>query len=595
MSRYSHPQLTPGQPTFEGDSSFVGMDMETPRWLLPPGHYAEGRNARSASGALGKRAGTIKPLWANLPAGYPGGILGSGIFNNPNSATKLMMIAAPAGVWKITSGGYPVQLALPAGVSLSGPIEFSQHFNKIHLHQGDRGPTLVWDGNPANGFEILTKAHPEETAITSLVPNTDWSIEFSGRSLFPVDRDRFGVGDENDASSWDATTRNYRANAGTSDTLTGLFPYAGGNLIIGKKSGLDVFKGFMGDLSGVTAEMVTETIGVIARKSWQMLGTLDGLGKASTTRRNDALFLSRRGVMRLSLVDQNSLQASPLPVAATRDATNGRVADPIAPLLRRINWAAAHLSVSGQDGVYYALAFPIDGAPRPNCIAWLNTISDKWEGYDLYDPQGQMQIDNLLAFDYLGEQRLFAVNHRTGTIHLLNEGVEDELAGGRYEIDLDVTTRSYATLGWNATVKRDFKRVVIPVRTSRPQITIEEQTEGAHDSRQLTKASITRDRRKYDSFGRKNYDVTNVNDDAQAPGRQDYSVVLADDEALHLGSNGVALDQKQESVLGGPGGFSTKCRGRSIGYRIRCTEGECEVLGVLVESDGSQREVRQAA
>lgn len=582
MSRYSHTQQTPGQPTFEGDSEFIGMDMEAAAWLLPPGMVALAQNARCAQGHYGKRGGSIKPLWANVN-GFPGGIIGAAIFNNPNGDTKLILIATPATVWKIASGGYPTEVGIPAGQTLSGPVEFTQHFDKVTLHQGDRGPTLEWDGNPANTFVVMTKRHPEVTT-TELAPRVDWSVDFSGRGLFPVGRDRFKVGDYEDHTSVELTTRNFRANAGTADTLTGLFPYLGANLIIGKRSSIDVFKNFRGaDLTETRAEVVNSTIGIIARKTFQMHG------KEAT----DALFMSRRGFFKLSEVDEDRVGAAPIPVGAYR-TDKGRVVDPIAPLLRRIHWEYAHLAVSGIDGPYYVVAFPIDGSTTNNCLAWLNTISNRWEGFDLFAAAGQMQIDELLPFEYNGELRLFAVNKKTSTIHLLNEGKEDELAGGRYEIDMEIITRGYATLGWNATVKRDFKRVVIPVRTWRPSIELEEITEGAHDNRLLTRTPITKDRTKFFAFGKGRYDSTNVNDDALEPGREDYSVVLEGSAGVHLGS-GVDPEQKQESVLGAPGGFSTKCRGRFLQYRLRCTQGDCDVLGVLVESDGVQRESRRAA
>jgi hypothetical protein len=223
MSRYSAAQPQPPQPTFEGDQEFHRLDMETPLWLLNPGEYANGQNTRCAGGKLVKRPGTIKPLWANT-GGFPGGILGAGLYNNPNGDTKLMLIATPTDVWKVASGGYPTQIGLPDGATLSSPVEFAEHFDKILLHQAAGRPTYQWDGNPAHRFEALAQLHP--TAENALVPAAEWSVDYSGRSLFPIDRDRFGVGDFEDYGSWDPATRNQRANAGTADRLTGLFPYS---------------------------------------------------------------------------------------------------------------------------------------------------------------------------------------------------------------------------------------------------------------------------------------------------------------------------------------------------------------------------------
>jgi hypothetical protein len=387
------------------------------------------------------------------------------------------------------------------------------------------------------------------------------------------------VSDLNVFSDWDPILKRFPATDGKADTLTGLFPYAHSNLVVGSRESISVYQNSIGSMANISAQGVNSSIGVVARKSWQMVGA-------------EGMFLSLRGVYRLSQVDQDRLATSPIPVGAQKD-DKGKVIDPIAPLLRRINWKYAHLAVAGLDGPYYVLAVPIDGSPVNNALLYFNTVSDRWESVDVFDPRAHMQIDNLLAFEFEGETRLYAINHRTNSIHLLNEGKFDETPTGRWEIEEVLKSRGYATLGWNATVRRDFKRVVIAVATWRPKITVQEVTEGAHDSRTIAR-DLTKDRRKFDKFGRKPFVVTNANDDALEPGRQDYSVDLQEDGELNLGS-GVDLEAKQESVLGAPGGFSTKCRGRWIGYDITNTQGDCDVLGILVESDGEQRTVRSAA
>lgn len=66
MSRYSIANSAPPQPTLEGDDSFIGLDMATPREKLKSGWYPLAINKRSATGDMETRPGTIMPVFANL-------------------------------------------------------------------------------------------------------------------------------------------------------------------------------------------------------------------------------------------------------------------------------------------------------------------------------------------------------------------------------------------------------------------------------------------------------------------------------------------------------------------------------------------------
>lgn len=585
MPRYSTPQPTAPKiygapaPTHEGDDSFLGLNLATDRGQLAPGYYARGENVRVLEGVKTKRPGSLMPAFCNAVAG--GVILGSGVYSNPNG-DKLLLIATAADVWKVTDGGFPTAIGLPEGTTLSDTVEFSQQFDKVLLHQssdGTVGPTLVWNGTAQEGFKVRVKKDPLD-AESELVPDTPWSINFGERELFPVPDapDSFGASLIGDYSSWVSglAGNKYRANTGTADKIVGLFGYAQGNLIVGKTESIDLFANFGGNLSGVAATNLAG-IGVAARRSWQMLSP-------------DAIFLSRKGVYRIQQVLQDRIQASPTPVAAYREGK--KVIDPIGPLLRRINWRFAHKIVSGIDGPYYVLAFPLDDSPVNNALAILNTVSDQWESLDTFAPLSGMQIDNLLAFDYQGEARLYAVNNAAGTVHLLSQGKFDKTATGRHEIADIFETRGYAALGWNMATAKAMKVVKIPLATWRPSITIQSRTERANDVHFLTTDPITKRPWIYEVFGKEDYVLSNINNDAEEPGREDYSVTLAEGALLYMeAAPGIDFEKKQESVFKS----SMSGRGRWISFRIASSQGDCDVLGVYVESAGIQRETRVAA
>ncbi len=92
------------------------------------------------------------------------------------------------------------------------------------------------------------------------------------------------------------------------------------------------------------------------------------------------------------------------------------------------------------------------------------------------------------------------------------------------------------------------------------------------------RATTTRDRTKYFQEGTPPYDPENVNDDAEARGREDYSVVLPAG-GLEFGS-GVALDHEQD----GTERVTVDERGDWMQIRFENAQGRCAVRAVLAEA-----------
>ena len=89
---------------------------------------------------------------------------------------------------------------------------------------------------------------------------------------------------------------------------------------------------------------------------------------------------------------------------------------------------------------------------------------------------------------------------------------------------------------------------------------------------------VTKDRTQYFTFGKPDYDTSNVNGDQLAPGRQDYSLVP---DGVHFDS-GLRLDLQQESIEP----QTIRARGRWVAIRITNKQGQCNVRAVQV--DGSE-------
>jgi hypothetical protein len=574
LSRYALPQVQPAQPTIEGDQQFVGIQMTLDRDKLTNGYIARGENNRMKRGICAPRGGTIIPTFANV---YPlNTIYGSGLFSNPNGDEHILVaIGQPSIILAIKAGSYPTIIGEPIDPPFVPGMEFVQHFDKLLLHRPDGGNTLEWDGDLSHPFSPISKSNPGDTS-TVLMPNPAWSVNFGNRAIFPTGPDTIGVSDIDDYTSYDPILMDFRINTGTADRVVGAYPFAQNNLIVGKTRGMDVLTNFVGDLSLAAMEVLTNEIGICARRSGRMVGA-------------DFFYLSgdHFGVYRISEVIQSRLQSEPVPVS-----------DAIEPLMKRINWKYAGNAVANVHDIFYGLAVPMDQSKVNNAVLIHNTVTKEWESIHLWDPASGMQIDNLIVTDYYGQLVTYAIGGPPGyqSIYAFGIGIDDQMAINtdntrqRYWIDHIIETRGFATLGWNAATKRDFKRVEIAVATLMPSVTVTEITEKAKDERILNSTPITRNPAKYHLFSKADYVADNTNQDFEAPMRQDYSLDLTNTD-FDLTDPGVQLEIKQNDTLR----FSTKARGRWVSYRIENKQGVCETQALLAESTGTQRETRKAA
>lgn len=567
MSRYYDTLVNPPQPTLEGDQRFTGLNMKLDRSTLAPGEVARSENKRLARGVAEDRPGTITPKFANV---VPfSAMLGSAEYSNPNGDV-LILIATPSAVMRLKSGGFPTTIPIPAGVTLSGEINFAQQFDKILLHRAD-GLPLEWDGLPSSEFVEISKPDPLNTAVDLMPTGTPWSINFGDRAIFPIEKDELGASQINNYQIYDPILNRYRINSGSSDYIVGAYPYAQNNVIIGKRHSFDLLVNFVGDLSNASMQILNTEIGISARRSGVMIGKY-------------LWFLSDNGVYRIGEIIQDLIETQPVPIS-----------DKIKPLIDRINGAYAHTAVGTAHDIYYYLAVPIDGALAPNAVLVCNTVTQEWESLDLWDADAGMQIDNLFVSDYYGQRRVYAINHGLKAIHLLYEGKLDEFPSDApdvtnvFQVSSVLETRGYATLGWNASTRRDVKRFEGAVSTWHPSTMVTLLTDRAFDERLLTKNPVTRNNRKYFNslLGRPDNSGDNQFGDANAPGRLDYSVSI--DSTVY---RDVAFDPEKEQKH--PLRISTKARGRWVSFRIANTQGSCTVEGELVESVGNQHEPRRA-
>lgn len=591
MAKYSTLNVQPAISFIEGDPKFISMNMKQDRSQLPVGYYCSATNKRTSKGFAETRDGTVTPVFANIYSFYR--IYGSGLYSNPNDREVILIAMThqeddssfTESVQMIHYGSLPATVNVPQGTFYNvDTVEFSQDFNQVQLHRsnenGDSFPRMAWDGISPTGFSEVEKSTPDDTS-KELIPGAEWSINIGDRDVFPLSRDEIGVSLIGDYTMWDSILGKFRVNAGTADPIVGLYPYQQGNILVGKRRSWDVLNNFSGDLSQVSAQIVSTEIGLLARKSAKMVGA-------------DLIFLYDTGVYRISQIVLSTISASPVPIS-----------DPIEPLIRRINLRYADKAVAAVCGYYYYLAVPLDGSTFNNAILVYNTVTGGWEAYDLWNANSGMQINDLIATDYEESQHVYAINQDGKAIHVLNvESANSDVTHlGEFQIESVLETRGYsliaglgylfdsrgaAELGANerASTTKSAKNVAIAVRTWNPSISISQIDEGAFDERAVNNSALTRNRLLYRTFGKDDYVPSNVNNDASAPGREDYSVPLS--QPIFLG-DGINLGQKQEEPLR----FVLESRTRWTSFKIDNTQGECDIMGILFETKGLQREMRR--
>ena len=387
------------------------------------------------------------------------------------------------------------------------------------------------------------------------MPNAITAETFANRILVPHDRDGMAISDiQQDSYQW--TVNDFRINAGEADILVRIFPWVQETVLCFKQHSIFQMANVAGDLSQTTLQKLPGNLG------------LCGL-KAVVAVAGDIFFMDWSGVYKVTQVFEGSPQASSLPVS-----------DNIKPLIDSINWTCAAGIRAGtrRERVYFAV--PLLNAVRNNVLLVYNMVTTAWESIDTFG-NPDFRIDDLIQTNYVGERRLFAIDRQLGLVLLLEQGKTDLMGqDGTFEhqIQFAVLTRGYAGVG----PRNNFPRVGIAMATWNPEFSVEAFVDGSN-AKQLV-ADRTKDRTKYDAFGKPQWNSENLNDDHASARRKDYSVGLP----LRIGYNGVQIERQQESTER----FEVDMFGRYCQFRVSNTQGTVGIRSVVLEEFEDQREAR---
>ena len=586
---YSRTQYLDDEVLQDGDTGFVGVDMRTDPRLLDPGLAAYAWNKEFSLRKAESRRGQRTVAWAqeigvdfplemfpfdfSVPMGF-GIVYGELVVSDPNGGGEFGLLATARGTYVVASNQkvgfvlYPV-----SDDGLDESVALVQAFNKVLIFRGTK-PTLEWDMDLASRWEYIAQSaervdDPDQLTVdaagTLPIPNSHEACVFNNRVFPVIGRDEIGASDIYDFTRYSPVTARFRINHGSSDSITKVYPFNQTTLIVFKERSINLLGNVYGELEDVRNDLLTAEYGCIAPKTVATVG-------------NDVWFLSEGGIYTIRQALDNKLQANAEPVTA-----------PIEPLMRRVNWTAARDACAVYFENKFYLALPIDGSLYNNAVLVYDLLNGKWSGGWSHR---WMDVHGFLRLSSGGARRLFFVNGGNvegaeGVLFLVGSGRRDELFGITAEIEDELLTRGYSAASLD---QKMFTATTLDLETWDPKYSADLLLDGANEVVSLC-ADQQKNPLKYYTFGKRDWDPTNVNDDHGDPWREDYALIISPEgginfpidfecafsDALYLGS-GVNPDQSQRVQVP----YRSRARGQYVQVRIRNRKGRCAVHSVVV-------------
>lgn len=297
---------------------------------------------------------------------------------------------------------YNINTSVAPVVKRGYGFEFYIQPETLDSHVAD-GVTLL--SNP-----VLTKRVPGPGSLGyTHMPAPEFAVYHQKRLAMPyrytVDADSTGqytyrnVSDEIifsdilDGDTYDAIYGQLRFNAGTSDYLVGLHSFSDDKLVVFNRNSIHIVL-TAGDVSQFGAQLITNEVGCVARKSIVQVGS-------------NLMFLSDNGIYGVNFQDLYNLRGNEIPLSES-----------INPIIKTINKDSWSKSCAVYFDNRYYIAVPTGTADENNTILIFNFLNKNWESVDTVDNPAWNIRDLIVAGE--GESRgVFAVS-TTGSLHKLD-------------------------------------------------------------------------------------------------------------------------------------------------------------------------------
>ena len=458
--------------------------------------------------------------------------------------------------------------------------------------------------------ESPSTASSKWTQLSTVMPNSTHGVHIANRIVTPTkyDSSTTAYGNKTDfiacSDSLDHAhtffDQLFRINFGSNSEIKDLVPYDENRLLVFKDRDVHMVTGFIFTDSNSTlsssasVQQVIQNYGVVNR------------GAAIAVGSDVYFYASRRGIVSLSQTEQSKVRGVDLPIS-----------EPIQKLIDRIDAVnESKIRLAYWDNKLW-IACPIDGGNNGdnNCLIIYDFLNQQWVGHD--DGTAINPKEFFIA-EYNGSQRLYYIG-TDGFINLVEERFEaDDVAdlteadGLKNEgIESYILTRGY---GQPSIDHKKYRSAAINISTWNPKYTLKTLPDGINESQVLVTDRTKSRQEFYRPFGSASYELSNRDDNANAPYRQDYSVGLDVDldeiqdedgncinteaaecvlqaestEGYSLGANGVKFGQMQQTMES----FSlTPRNGRYTQLELTNTQGRIELTQAHLTSSQGDRTI----
>lgn len=517
------PQSLPGDEPVqvELDNRFLGVNERDDAGALASteGSFVAGAvNLRFRTGEPETRGGYIRPVPLHVPSvvdSDSGFNAGGGRFIDLRGREWLCLVRwieeeDPDGqaipVWFARMGEYPQRTVTAARwASPVHPLPMQAGEEMIIWREGEE--PLHWTGDFADEWESASDATVPAEYPTYLMPlpSAPFGIymESAGRVVFPIPEipGQYGWTDIAAPRRWDPELSRDDVARGA---ITGLAEW-GTTLVAFTETSVTAITNFTGDLSTRALEPITDQAGCVAHRTITQAG-------------GDLLFLGRGGVYRLTEVLASGAGGQ---ITSKRQMTPVPVSWPVPRLMERINWAAASIACAAlADGLWY-LAVPVDGQNYNNAIFVYDTVTGQWQGEDMLEAWGTLGIRSMVRGHVHGVESPLVVDQYA--VYAGGHGWHD--GDGTGDVRTLLTGRGYVLEEVGLKVLTGLEVVTEELGTE--EITLSAYCDGIR-TLQPVQLEQTRDRRKYETWGRPDRTLNNLTDDFDEPNRSDYAWVLGE-------------------------------------------------------------------
>jgi len=236
---------------------------------------------------------------------------------------------------------------------------------------------------------------------------------FTDRKIF----DEILLSDILDSDTYDRVYGQFRFNAGMSDFNVGMHSFSDDKLIVFNRNSIHQVSG-SGDVSASSVQLLTDEVGLIARKSISQVG-------------NTVLFLSDNGVYGLTFVDRYNLRGTEIPLSESIDG-----------VIQRINKEHADKAVAVYFDNRYYIAVPLDSSTENNAVLIYNFLNEAWESVDTVQ-DSNFEFTNLIVGGKGNNKGVYVVN-KQGGVHRL-----DALDSGRDSVITTIGSTDASTFTVN--------------------------------------------------------------------------------------------------------------------------------------------------